>query len=110
MSTPASAAAAPAATPKSSGPAYTPNPNKRSGALLGVLAWIIGLLFVLPVVWMVWISFHSENDAATNPPKFDAPFSTEGYKNFFDSNPWPSLANSLTASVVSTLILSLIHI
>ena len=37
MSTPASVAAAPAATPKSSGPAYTPNPNKRSGALLGVL-------------------------------------------------------------------------
>lgn len=108
MSTPSSAAAAPAATPKSSGPAYTPNPNKRSGALLGVLAWIIGLLFVLPVVWMVWISFHSENDAATNPPKFDAPFSTEGYKSFFDSNPWPSLANSLTASVVSTLIVLLL--
>ena len=103
MSTPATSAPA-----SKAGPAYTPNPKKKSGALLGVLAWIIGVLFVLPVVWMVWISFHSETDAATNPPKFTAPFSTEGYSNFFGSNPWPSLANSLTASVVSTLIVLLL--
>ena len=32
-----------------------------------------GVLFVLPVLWMVLTSFHSESDAATNPPKtFDA--------------------------------------
>lgn len=74
----------------------------RSGTFLSLLAWVIGLLFVLPVVWMVLTSFHSEADAASNPPKLFAPLSLEGYRSFFDSGPWPSLLNSMTASLVST--------
>ena len=86
----------------------------RSGALLGLLAWLIGLLFVVPVLWMVLTSFHSEEDAATNPPSLFAPLTTEGYQSFFGvgtgTSPWPSLANSLTASVVSTIIVLLLAI
>jgi sorbitol/mannitol transport system permease protein len=86
----------------------------RSGALLGVAAWLIGFLFVVPVLWMVLTSFHSEEDAATNPPSLFAPLTTEGYRSFFGvgtgTSPWPSLLNSLTASVVSTIIVLLLAI
>lgn len=80
----------------------------RGGLLLGLLAWVIGFLFVVPVLWMVLTSFHSEEAAATNPPSVFAPLTLEGYRTFFGvdtgTNPWPSLLNSLTASLVSTLL------
>ena len=82
--------------------------KKRSGVLLTGAAWIIGVLFVFPVVWMIWVSFHSETDAATNPPKIFSPLSTEGYSSFFGSDPWPPILNSLTASVISTLLVLLL--
>jgi sorbitol/mannitol transport system permease protein len=86
----------------------------RAGALLGLIAWLIGFLFVVPVLWMVLTSFHSEENAATNPPSIFAPLTTEGYRSFFGvgtgASPWPSLANSLTASVVSTIIVLMLAI
>ncbi len=86
----------------------------RSGALLGVAAWLIGFLFVVPVLWMVLTSFHSEEAAATNPPSVFAPLTIEGYRSFFGvgtgTSPWPSLLNSLTASVVSTIIVLVLAI
>lgn len=78
--------------------------KKRKGIFLTALAWIVGVLFVLPVVWMALTSFHTESDAASNPPKVAAPLSLDGYRSFFDSGPWPPLLNSMTASVVSTLL------
>jgi sorbitol/mannitol transport system permease protein len=85
--------------------------NKPRGSwVFGLLAWIIGILFVLPVLWMVLTSFHTENDAATNPPSIAAPLTVQGYREFFSSgaSPWPSIANSLTASILSTaLVLAL---
>ncbi|CAA9334776.1 MAG: Various polyols ABC transporter, permease protein 2 [uncultured Frankineae bacterium] len=78
--------------------------RQRSGALLGVLAWVIGLLFVLPILWMLLTSFHTETDAATNPPSIAAPLSLQGYQEFFGTDPWPSLLNSMTASVLSTVL------
>jgi sorbitol/mannitol transport system permease protein len=78
------------------------------GAALGVVAWLAGLVFVLPVLWMVLTSFHSEADAATNPPSVAAALTLEGYREFFGltggATPWPSLINSMTASLVSTLL------
>ncbi len=86
----------------------------RSGALLGLAAWLIGFLFVVPVLWMVLTSFHSEEAAATNPPSLFAPLTVAGYREFFGvgtgTSPWPSLLNSLTASVVSTVIVLLLAI
>ena len=77
----------------------------RSGPILGLVAWVVGLLFVLPVLWMVLTSFHSEPDAATNPPSVFAPLTLQGYREFFGGgvSPWPPLLNSLTAAVLSTL-------
>jgi sorbitol/mannitol transport system permease protein len=88
--------------------------KERGGALLGVVAWLIGFLFVVPVLWMVLTSFHSEEDAATNPPSLAAPLTLQGYREFFGvgtgANPWPSLLNSLTASLVSTILVLLLAI
>jgi sorbitol/mannitol transport system permease protein len=78
--------------------------------LLGLAAWVVGLLFVAPVLWMVLTSLHSEADAATNPPSIAAKLTFDGYRSFFDSDPWPALINSLTASGVSTLLVLLLAI
>ena len=86
-------------------------PSRQPAAFwLGLLAWIIGVLFIIPVLWMVLTSFHSENDAATNPPSLAAPLTLEGYREFFSSGPWPALANSLTASILSTALVLVLAI
>ncbi|MFE9094967.1 carbohydrate ABC transporter permease [Streptomyces sp. NPDC007264] len=76
------------------------------GSALGVAAWLAGLLFVLPLLWMALTSFHSEADAATNPPSLTASLTLDSYREFFGldsgASPWPSLINSTTASVAST--------
>ncbi len=93
--------------------------NRRHGGrganiALGLLAWVIGILFVFPVVWMVLTSLHSEVNAATNPPSFFAPLTLDGYREFFGASsgasPWPPLINSATASIVSTIVVILLAI
>ncbi|GAA0503298.1 mannitol ABC transporter permease [Paractinoplanes deccanensis] len=86
--------------------------RERGGAWLTLLAWVVGILFVLPVLWMVLTSFHSEADAATNPPSVFAPLTLEGYREFFSggASPWPPLLNSLTASIVSTALVLVLAI
>ncbi|MCW2633178.1 MAG: sugar transporter permease [Pseudonocardia sp.] len=89
-------------------------PAGRSGTVLGVLAWLIGIVFLLPVLWMLLTSLHSESDAATNPPSFGAPLTLQGYAEFFGASsgasPWPPLLNSATASVLSTVLVLLLAI
>ncbi|WP_112246439.1 carbohydrate ABC transporter permease [Kribbella monticola] len=82
--------------------------NRGGGWALSGLAWVVGLLFVLPVLWMVLTSFHAETDAAKNPPDLAAPLTLDGFRSFFDSGPWPSIANSLTASILSTVLVILL--
>jgi sorbitol/mannitol transport system permease protein len=82
--------------------------KNRGGAVLSVVAWVVGVLFVLPVLWMLLTSFHSEENAAKNPPDIAAPLTLDGYRSFFDTGPWPSIANSLTASILSTALVILL--
>jgi sorbitol/mannitol transport system permease protein len=88
--------------------------RRMSSLIVGVAAWIIGLIFVTPVLYMLLTSLHSEPDAATNPPSFFAPLTFEGYANFFGSgtgtSPWPSLINSATASILSTILVLVLSI
>ncbi|MFD0314212.1 carbohydrate ABC transporter permease [Streptomyces flavalbus] len=85
-----------------------PRGHRIKGAALGVTAWLAGLLFVAPLLWMVLTSFHSEADAATNPPSLAASLTLDSYREFFGvdggASPWPALINSTMASVVSTLL------
>ncbi|MGI3784411.1 MAG: carbohydrate ABC transporter permease [Janthinobacterium lividum] len=88
--------------------------NRGSNVALGLLAWVIGLLFVFPVVWMLLTSLHSEVNASTNPPSFFAPLTLDGYREFFGASsgasPWPPLINSATASIVSTVVVIILAI
>jgi sorbitol/mannitol transport system permease protein len=101
---------APRTAPASAPPAR----RNRTGTLLTAVAWIVGVLFIIPVLWMLLTSFHSETDAATNPPSLFAPLTLDGYANFFGAqtgaSPLPSLLNSLTASVLSTVLVLLLAI
>ena len=86
--------------------------EKKDSPFWGILAWAVGLLFVAPVLWMVLTSFHSEVNAATNPPSLAAPLTLDGYRTFLGldggRDPWPPLINSLTASVLSTVLVLLL--
>ena len=45
-------------------------PRQRFGGMaLGVLTWLIVLLFFFPVLWMALTGFKQESDAATDPPR-----------------------------------------
>ncbi|KAB1144774.1 carbohydrate ABC transporter permease [Streptomyces luteolifulvus] len=82
--------------------------RNHSKTLVGLAAWTVGLFFFAPFAWMVLTSFHSETDAATNPPSIAAQLTLDGYREFFGAStgasPWPALINSATASVLSTLL------
>jgi sorbitol/mannitol transport system permease protein len=94
-------------------PTNAPKPS-RGALLLGVAAWVIGIIFVFPVLWMLLTSLHSETNAATNPPSFFAPLTLESWANFFGASsgasPWPPLINSATASIVSTILVLVLSI
>ena len=76
----------------------------RSKPVWGLLAWVVGILFVLPVLWMVLTSLHSETDAATNPPSIAAGLTLDGYRSFFSAQPAAPLINSAMASIISTVL------
>lgn len=102
---------APAAAPAPATSSAPPRRRKRRSAtniVLGVVAWLVGLIFVTPILWMILTGLHSEVDAATNPPSFLAPLTFESFTDFFGASggldPWPFLINSAVAAIVSTLI------
>ena len=70
----------------------------------GVVAWVAGIVFVFPVIWMVLTSFKQEQDAASNPPTWVFSPTMAQYAQVFDRNITPFLLNSLMASVFSTLL------
>ncbi|MDQ6657570.1 MAG: carbohydrate ABC transporter permease [Actinomycetota bacterium] len=82
--------------------------NKAGGTIASIAAWVIGIIFILPVLMMVLTSFHPETQATLNAPALFAPLTLNGYREFFGANsgqsPWPFLLNSLMASVISTLL------
>jgi sorbitol/mannitol transport system permease protein len=79
-----------------------------------VLTWVLGILFFIPVAWMLLTSLHSEQNAATNPPSLFAPLTGAGYKEFFGASsgasPWPPLINSATASIGATILVLILAI
>jgi sorbitol/mannitol transport system permease protein len=76
----------------------------KAGKIWAFVAWALTLFFFAPVAWMVLTSFHREADAAANPPRVFAPLTLEHYGELFGRDIAPFLINSLTASVVSTLL------
>jgi sorbitol/mannitol transport system permease protein len=83
--------------------------ERRSvSVLLGLLAWVAGLVFFFPVFWMILSSFKSERDANASPKLFfdptldryrDVTGGTEGLLSFSTA-----ATNSATVVLLSTLL------
>lgn len=78
--------------------------SNRYGWILTALAWLAAGVMFFPFFWMVLTSFKTEVDAVTLPPKLFFQPTLEQFQVAFDNNFLPFFQNSLTASIVSVLI------
>lgn len=74
-----------------------------AAAALGLLTWLVILLFFFPVLWMALTGFKQEPDAATSPPHFVFRPTLAQYQSAV-SKAGPYLFHSVTITVVSTLL------
>jgi sorbitol/mannitol transport system permease protein len=81
--------------------------RRTTVAGLGVLAWIVGLLWIFPVAWTVFASFKTEEDAAAQTLSHGLGFGR--YSEVAHSTPGTlSLETAFTNSVVVVLVSTLI--
>jgi len=81
--------------------------RRRVGTIaIGLGAWLIGIIFIVPILYMVLTSLHHPADAQTYPPSWTAPLTFANYKDLFDSSDGigAPLLNSAFTSIVSTLL------
>ena len=79
-----------------------------SRLVLGVLTWIIVLIFFFPVFWMAVTGFKHEQDAATDPPHFFFKPTLDEYSAVWDKGLRSYLEHSIVITLVSTLIVILL--
>jgi sorbitol/mannitol transport system permease protein len=88
--------------------------SRVTNAFMGLLAWIVALLFFFPVFWMVINSFKEEQDANTSPKLFFSPTldrfrdvtnSTAGLLSFKEA-----FINSFWIVAVSTVVVLILAI
>jgi len=95
-------------TPTEVPPVVKPRKKRGNHTVVGVVAWIVGIIFFFPVLWMVLTGFKTEAGAYTNTPHiFFSPTLSE-FRSVFDSGLWPYVANSAFATIVSTLLVLLL--
>ena len=69
----------------------------------GIIAWVAGIAFFLPVLWMVLTAFKPESAAETWPPRFTFSPTLAEFRLVFAG--WgPYVTHSVIATVVSTLL------
>jgi sorbitol/mannitol transport system permease protein len=80
--------------------------RRLSGGTLaiGVVAWIVGLLFFFPVLWMFLTGFKQESQASTDPPTFFFKPTLDQYRAILDRDFAPYFINSATASIMSVIL------
>lgn len=88
--------------------------NKLVSALLGLLTWVIGLLFFFPLFWLVLNGFKEEIDANSSPKLFFDPTldrfrevteGTQGLLSFKEA-----FANSFSIVLVSTILVMVLAV
>ncbi|HEX6198482.1 MAG TPA: carbohydrate ABC transporter permease [Jiangellaceae bacterium] len=67
-------------------------------------AWAAAVLFFFPVFWMFLTGFKLESQASTDPPTFFFAPTLDQYQAILSRDFTPYLLNSLSASLVSTLL------
>ena len=92
----------------------TPVKRHRNYATLtaALSAWVIGIIFIFPILYMLLTSLHEPAKAQTYPPSWGASLTLSNYKGLFSDtiNIRPALLNSLQASVISTILVLLLAI
>ena len=99
--------ATPGVQRKTDVPTAGPRPKRNLSATLGgVAAWVIGLIFIAPVLYMVLTSFHHQQDAVASKPRWGAALTWTNYHSLFTgpNNIKKPLLQSVEASVISTLL------
>ena len=88
--------------------------NKLVSALLGLMTWVIGLLFFFPLFWLVLNGFKEELDANSSPKLFFDPTldrfrevteDTQGLLSFKEA-----FANSFSIVLVSTILVMVLAV
>jgi sorbitol/mannitol transport system permease protein len=84
--------------------------REMSGSIgWGIIAWVLGIAFFLPVLWMVITAFKPESAAETWPPKFTFSPTLAEFRLVFSG--WgPYVTHSVIATVVSTLVVLLLGV
>src|SRR6266536_782977 len=95
-------------TPRAAGTGTrTARSRMRLGSLrsaaLGLLTWVVVLLFFFPVLWMALTGFEQESDAATTPPHFIFRPTLTQYSSAL-SKAGPFLTHSVIITLVATLV------
>jgi sorbitol/mannitol transport system permease protein len=78
--------------------------------LIGVMAWVVGLIAFFPVLYMVLTGFKTETDAVDLPPKLVFQPTLENYSEILRVDFWPFFQNSIIASTVSTAFVMLLGV
>jgi sorbitol/mannitol transport system permease protein len=88
----------------------TPTPVRKRRNMttlaVGLSAWVIGIIFIIPILYMVLTSLHAPDKAQTYPPSWGASLTFSNYSNLFDASNSirPALINSLECSIISTIL------
>ncbi len=79
--------------------------RNTSTIAIGLGAWLIGVIFIVPILYMLLTSLHAPTKAQTYPPSWGASLTTQNYSNLFsaENSIKPAMINSLTTSIVSTI-------
>ena len=75
----------------------------------GILAWVVGIAFFLPVLWMIITAFKPESAAETWPPRFTFSPTLAEFRLVF-SGMGPFLTHSVIATVGSTILVLLLGV
>ena len=75
----------------------------------GVLAWVVALIFFLPVLWMAITAFKPESAAETWPPQFVFTPTLSEFRLAI-TNMGPFLTHSIVATVGSTILVLLLGV
>ncbi|WP_338888360.1 carbohydrate ABC transporter permease [Rhodococcus sovatensis] len=98
-------------TPQTSdGVAIKRRSNWGTGTIWSVVAWVAGIVFFFPVLWMVLTGFKQEADAYSDPPKLFFTPTLDQYRGVLESGIGTALLNSAFATIVSTLLVLLLGV
>jgi sorbitol/mannitol transport system permease protein len=84
-------------------PTDNSNTNLAKKTVLTIVAWVVGIIVFLPILWMVVTAFKPESAAETWPPQFTFSPTLHEFNIVFDGM-GPYIANSAIATVGSTIL------